>query len=92
MAVLGSIKGNGTLITNGAEASVSYDITVTQIGGMKEASGSINGAPSEIFSAFNAAESRLRLQSGAEISLIITQVGTPGGQAQVKVSGPVPGF
>lgn len=92
MAVLGRINGRGTLITKGDEASVSYDITITQSGGLKEASGSIIGGPSDIFAAFNASESLLRLEKGGEIKLIITQIGTPGGEAQVMVSGPVPGF
>lgn len=92
MTILGTITGAGALITDGEEAPVQYSITVTQARGIKEGSGTVDGDIHAIMKSFHASQSKLRLSGGGEITVLVTQIGTPGGRAMIKVSGAVPGF
>ena len=90
MRQLGTLTGQGVLVTDGAESRVTYRIVVWQDRGAKRVDGTVQGNPDALFSSFNATEQTLRLSSGEELKIIVTRVES--GEAEIEINGPVPGY
>ena len=87
MRQLGTLTGQGVLVTDGAESPVASKIAVWQD---QRADGTVQGNHAALLASFNATEQRLRLSSGEELKIVMTRVESE--EAEIDISGPVPGY
>ena len=93
MAHLGTIDGRATITAGGDDlGEVDYSISVFMRRNLKQASGYITGTEAILFAASQAHGAVLTLEDGETVNITVTRFTMPGDRAQIKVSGPVPGF
>lgn len=91
MAHRGSISGAARLLVNGEDAGpVTYEIDVFQDRALQDANGRIEADSKALRDAFHSKDARLKTDAG-EIKIILSRYNS-GREAEIEVSGPVPGF
>lgn len=94
MRHLGTLEGIGRLIVDSADVcKARYRISVHQRDKFapKSARGTLDADLGELRKAWhNRSDCTLKLETGGEVSIIITRITDSG--ATIRVSGPVPGF
>jgi hypothetical protein len=92
MRHLGKISGRGELLSSGASlGEAAYEIDVWEDRQVKLANGRLQSDGATLMQAFGA-DTKLILRTGEKIDIVVTRHFAPGGSAEIKVSGPVPGF
>ena len=92
MRDLGTLNGTGLVSFDGKSVSVAYAITVMEgSGNVRRAQGHLMGEAAALFEMMGHGEVELALETGEKVSVIIVSY-NPGGDAEIFVSGPVPGF
>lgn len=90
----GALDGTGRLLAGSADlGSARYHIDVYAAGsrfGIQPVRGTVAASPGALVEAFNATACRLALQGGGTVDIAITRL--RGGEADIEISGPVPGF
>jgi hypothetical protein len=89
---IANMTGSGTLIVEGKESGAAdYEIEIYRDRNMKTAEGTLNADFGLLYAAIAAAKTKLRLENGTYIDVVITNV-TPGRDSTFVVSGPIPGY
>jgi hypothetical protein len=89
---LGTLAGIGIVSIEGKMlGTVTYSIDVWQEdNGFRSADGTADGEASALMAALDAGKADLALQSGGSVTFLIERLS--GDQADIKITGPVPGF
>lgn len=94
MSVLGTLEGTGTLLVLGQRFDdIPYNVVVTQSRQLKQASGTVTFPSISVgMTAFEAGSAVLQLRGGKTIDIIVTRFSPPNMEAEIVVSGAVPGY
>ena len=90
MKFLGSLRGQGVLLSEGGEAPVAYQLDVFEGGAGRSGSGSVDGAMPPA-SEDGAAEARLRLADGRELAVTLGSMDEGGALFEARGAVPLPG-
>ena len=90
MKFLGSLGGQGVLVSAAGEAPVAYQLDVFEGGAGRSGSGSVDGAMPPA-SDEGAAEARLRLADGRELAVTLGSMDEGGALFEARGAVPLPG-
>lgn len=88
---LGSLKGSGQLRYDGQQANCSYAIDVYEHRELKFGQGRVRADDRTLFEAMGKML-ELELSDGTTMNVLIHRQSLGSGEAEVKSSGPIPGF